>query len=135
MILVLCIDDCLGMCFGGRRQSRDSAVYADLAHMAGDAPIWMAERSAPLFADTNGSIRACPDFVEKAGKGEYCFVEFTPPSALEGRAEKIILYRWNRRYPSDLKFDISLEGWKLEHSFDFPGSSHETISKEVYTRD
>ena len=135
MILALCIDDCLGLGFGGRRQSRDSAVYSDLAAEAAGAPIWMAERSSPLFSDMKAHIRICGGEFEEAGEGEYCFVEFCSPAFLESRAEKIIIYRWNRRYPSDMKLDIELGAWQLESTADFPGSSHEKITKEVYIRE
>ena len=49
--------------------------------------------------------------------------------------ESVILYKWNRRYPSDTKFDLDLNGWTLISTTDFPGSSHEKITEEVYIRD
>ena len=50
--------------------------------------------------------------------------------------EKIILYRWNRKYPADFRFDINLEDseWKLAETREFTGSSHEKITEEVYVR-
>lgn len=135
MILALCIDDCLGLGFNGRRQSRDSAVYTDLGAEAADAPIWVAERSAPLFTDTGANIKFTGGSFDEAGTGEYCFVEFCSPALLESRTEKIIIYRWNRRYPADMKLDIELGAWRLESTADFPGSSHENITKEVYVRE
>lgn len=135
MILALCIDDCLGMAFNRRRQSRDSALCADLAAMAAESAIWMDPRSAPLFEGLGANIKTDSAFAEKAGAGEYCFMEFLSPAAYEGKIEKIILYRWNRRYPSDLKFDIDLSLWRLESSSEFAGSSHEKITKEVYIRE
>lgn len=134
MILICCVDNRLGLAFNRRRLSRDSAVYADIAVEAGAAPVWMDVRSTTLFKDTGIAVRSEEGFAEKAGEGEYCFVEFFSPAALERKIEKIILYRWNRHYPSDTKFDISLNGWTLETSYDFPGSSHEAISKEIYNR-
>ena len=135
MILAACIDDCMGLAFNSRRQSRDRAVYAELAAMAHGAAIWTDERSAPLFDGLGCNIQSCGDFSEKAGTGEYCFLEFHSPAQFESRTEKIILYRWNRRYPSDLKFDIDLSCWRLESSVEFAGFSHEKITKEVYIRE
>ena len=135
MILVCCIEDNFGMAFNRRRVSRDSALCADLAATAGTSPIYLDSRSEALFDGLGANIVSCPDFAEKAGSGEYCFLEFAAPAVYEGRAEKIILSRWNRRYPSDLKFDIALDSWQLESTVDFPGSSHETVTKEVYIRD
>lgn len=135
MILIVCVDDIMGMAFNRRRQSRDSLLCADIAAEAKGAAIWMDERSALLFKDTEANIHTEGGFESKAGVGEYCFLEFSSPAALEHKAEKIILYRWNRRYQSDLKFDIDLDRWQMESSTDFPGSSHENITKEVYTHE
>lgn len=35
-------------------------------------------------------------------------------------------------YPADLYWDLSLEGWTLARREEFPGFSHEIITKEVY---
>ena len=45
-----------------------------------------------------------------------------------------MLYRWNRRYPSDLKFDLPLEGFTLRQRQEFAGYSHPKITEEVYLR-
>ena len=50
----------------------------------------------------------------------------------EERVERVVLYRWDRAYPADLYWDLSLEGWTLARREEFPGSSHEIITKEVY---
>ena len=135
MILICCIEDALGMAFSRRRVSRDRAVCEDILREAGSSPIWMDVRSTVLFRDMGGNIITEPDFALKASRGEYCFLEFSAPAQYEEKAEKLILYRWNRRYPSDLKFDIDLGSWSLETSCDFVGSSHDTITKEVYIRE
>ena len=135
MILITCIEDSLGMAFNRRRVSRDAAVCEDILRESSGYAIWMDVRSKALFGDMGGNIRAGEGFAEKAAPGEYCFLEFESPAKYERGAEKLIIYRWNRRYPSDLKFDIDLGGWSLETSRDFAGSSHETITKEVYIRE
>ncbi len=135
MILICCLDDCLGMAFNSRRQSRDSVLCRDIAAEAKGASLWMDPRSTLLFKDIEADIHSENGFESKAVEGEYCFVEFSAPSALEDKAEKIIIYRWNRRYQSDLKFDIDLARWRLDSVDEFPGSSHDKITKEVYTRE
>lgn len=135
MILVVCLDDCLGMAFNRRRQSRDSLLIADLCAEAKGAAIHMDPRSALLFEGCGANIIDEDNFAENAGVGELCFAEFISPALLEARAEKLIIYRWNRRYQSDLKFDIDLGRWSLQQSLDFPGSSHDNITKEVYIRE
>lgn len=133
MILIACVDERMGMAFNRRRQSRDKAVYADIA--AANTRIWLSPRSSMLFEGFDADICADEDFAQKAFSGEFCFVEFAPPAKFESRVEKIILYHWNRSYPADTKFDIPLDSWLLESTVEFPGSSHEKITKEVYTRE
>ena len=135
MNLVVCVDDKLGMALFGRRQSRDALLIADLAELAAGEKIYMSPRSALLFEGSNTNIIPHEDFASLAGEGEYCFAEFISPASLEEKAEKIILYRWNRRYQADLFFDIDLSLWKLESTAELPGSSHELITREVYTHE
>lgn len=73
--------------------------------------------------------------MEKAANGEYCFVENACLTSYENEIEKIILFKWNRRYPADKFFDIDLsKGWKLISVNEFAGSSHEKITMEVYEK-
>ena len=132
MILVACVEDKFGMAFGRRRVSRDSAVYADLSAEAVGKAIYTDPRSEALFENCSAKPLCSPDFAEKANAGDFCFFEFVSPAQFEHKTERIILYRWNRRYPSDVKFDIELGSWQLKSTSDFPGSSHEKITKEVY---
>ena len=132
MILVVCVDDNMGLALFGRRQSRDKLLIADLTALAAGEKIYMSPRSAMLFENSGANIIPHEDFASMAKEGEYCFNEFISPATLAERAEKIILYRWNRRYQADLFFDIDMRAWKLESSTDFPGSSHEKITREVY---
>ncbi len=135
MTLVCCVDDIMGMAFFGRRQSRDRLLYEDLVREAQQKAIHLQQRSASLFADTDAKILVSEAPWESAENDEFCFVEFCSPSSFEIKAEKIILYHWNRRYQSDIKFDIDLSGWKKISETEFPGSSHEKITKEVYTHE
>ena len=135
MILIACIDDDFGLSFNGRRQSRDKAVCADICSGLEGKRLWLSPRSAPLFEGMEADMFPCEDFAERCGSDEYCFLEFSYPSAMKSSTEKLIIYRWNRSYPSDIKFDISLEEWRLEELKEFPGSSHDKITKEVYVRE
>ena len=135
MILFACVDGRMGMAFNRRRQSRDRAVCEDMLGEAAGGELFLTSASAKLFDGLEGAnLRSCEDPAAQAGPGQGCFLEdpglFPPPEAVE----KIILYRWNRTYPFDRSFPISLpgEGWRLERSEEFPGTSHEKITKEVY---
>lgn len=49
--------------------------------------------------------------------------------------DEVYLYKWNRKYPSDVKFPKDmLNDFKLEGSTDFEGNSHEKITEERYVR-
>ena len=134
MIAVVCVDDRGGMLFNRRRQSQDRLVREDLLRGAAGRPLWMNGYSLGQFAPPPPNIRAAEDFWAQAGPGELCFAEDRDPGAWADELEGLILYRWNRRYPADLYLSLSLEGWTLERREEFPGSSHEKITKEVYHR-
>ncbi|MCI8422779.1 MAG: ribonuclease Z [Lawsonibacter sp.] len=132
MVLMACVDERMGMLFNRRRQSRDQAVCRDMLEQAGDAPLWVTPYTAKLFAPEDaGQLQVCEAFGPEAG---LCFCE--DPAHIPGpeQLERIVLYRWNRTYPFDASFPFPLPGagWRLESSGEFPGSSHETITKEVY---
>lgn len=121
--------------FNNRRQSRDSAVIADIAAECGGR-IFCAGYSLPLFSGLGLEVRASQDFLSAAGEGGLCFVENLPFEEWK-TAEKIIAYRWNRLYPGDLRC-VPLPGesrlFRLAGRTEFPGTSHEKITKEVYEK-
>ena len=133
MILMACVDGRNGMAFNCRRQSRDRAVRADLLAEAGEARLWVSGATARQFPAEEQS-RLCVDesFLEKAGPGEPCFVEDRSVAPFAGRVERVVLYRWDRAYPADLYWDLSLEGLSLSRREELHGFSHEMITKEVY---
>jgi hypothetical protein len=133
MHLILCIDDNGGMAFNHRRQSRDRVVLADLLAMTAGHTLWMNSQSAKLFADT-ASISVDPQFLQRAGTGDWCFVEDQPITPVLDRIESLTLYHWNRVYPADLHLDLDPKalGWSLVQQTEFPGHSHEKITKECY---
>lgn len=136
--MVSAADDRLGTGFNHRRQSRDEALRKDLVSKANGAPLWMSACSLRQFGAeaAKADIRISENFLFDAGEGEFCFVENILVVSAESRAEKIILYRWNRIYPADIYFDIDLsKGWFLAEREDFSGKSHEKITREVYLRE
>jgi len=135
MTLVVCLDDAMGMAFGGKRQSRDSVLCRDLTDYAGGRRILMSPYSEPLFEGLGACVEAAPDYMDKACGDCLCFPELESPEELEKRAEEMLLYRWNRRYPSTLRFRPDEKCWRLSSVTEFAGSSHEKISREVYVRE
>lgn len=134
MIAAVCLDDNNGMLFNRRRQSQDRLLRADIIREAGDGPLWMDAYSAKQFKEAPACLRVAEDFLAQAGPGELCFVEDQDLTAWAGKLEGLILYRWNRTYPADVRFSLPLGGWRLARTEEFPGSSHEKITKEVYVK-
>ncbi len=132
MYTIVCIDDRNGTFFFGKRQSRDSVLVADVLKMTEGRVLRCSLYSAALFPSALASER----FLEEAAAGDYCFCEGQALLPYREKTEGMILYRWNRHYPSDRSLDLfPLEnGLRLLESVDFPGSSHEKITREVYIR-
>lgn len=134
MRIAVCIDDRGGMLFNRRRQSQDRLLRQDLLSEAAGGPLWMSPYSLEQFSDPPEYIRPAENFPRRAGPGELCFFEDLDPAPWLAEAEEVVLYHWNRTYPSDRRFPLPLTGWTLARREEFPGSSHEKITKEVYRR-
>lgn len=135
MIIMTVVDDHGGLCFNQRRQSQDWKLRQRMLEIAGARGIWMDSYSASMFTEEADRIHTADDFLEQAGCGDFCFVEDKAVLPYADRIEQIILFRWNRAYPADMYFDITLDSpWKLQESHDFSGFSHDTITEEVYVK-
>ena len=136
MRVSVCIDDLGGMMFNCRRVSRDREVIADICRDAEGGRLYSSEYSSSLFAEAELQPICDADFLNKAGDNDLCFVEGDALIPYLSRITELTVYKWNRRYPSDLKLDIDPEksGFKLTSVREFAGYSHEKITKEVYTK-
>lgn len=139
MTFIVCVDDRMGLSFGKRRLSRDSALCRRISEIKGGAALYVSEYSRPLFEGIcEVSLRGKTDS-PKDGEGYY-FFENEDPSELFSGAGRIVIYKWNRRYPSDVKLTylpwehVKDDKWFLSSSCDFRGSSHERITEETWER-
>lgn len=132
MKLIVCIDDQNGMAFNHRRQSRDRVLIERIETLTAGSKLRMAPYSHKLFSGEN--IVASAGYLAEAGADDYCFAELDDVMPYEDKIQKAIVFRWNRHYPSDVRFGIDLSNWHLVASEEFPGSSHEKITMEVYER-
>ena len=73
MNIILCIDDKNGMLFNRRRQSRDSVLCERVLAHSSKSNLWINEYSSSLFSPDN--VKIDENFLEKAGDGDYCFIE------------------------------------------------------------
>ena len=134
MIAAVCVDDRNGMLFNKRRLSRDQAQQQDLLALCGGKNLWIHSFSAKLFADYEAHIIVDDCFLQNAGDGEICFVENQPLQPWLERLDGLILYRWNRVYPSDQTLDMDLSVFACKEREEFSGTSHETITREIYIK-
>lgn len=130
MNVIICVDNCNGVAFNHRRQSRDKVLCQKLIERY--KKIKVAPYSEPLFVQ--GGICVVDDPLESTGAGEYCFIEKQTLAGYEDRIDELILCKWNRDYPSDISLEIDLSGWRMISTEEFAGSSHEKITLEVWKK-
>lgn len=135
MRLIVCLDDNNGMLFNHRRQSSDRAVRQRMAALSGGAPLWMNSYTAKQFSEESANIMVDEAFLAKTPDQAYCFAETEQIREFADKVSQLIIYRWNRIYPSDVKLPELLrnKNWKLVRRSEFPGYSHEKITEEIYS--
>lgn len=137
MNIIICLDDNNGMMFNKRRQSQDIILRADLKEFIKDKDLYMNNYSYKLYKDIdNGNIKVSENFLEQCTENDFCLVEDKLLNNYINKINNIIIYKWNRIYPSDLYFDINLtsNSWELLETKEFQGSSHEKITRIIYRR-
>lgn len=135
MILIACIDERNGMLFNNRRLSRDRILLNHIIEITKNEKLWITNFSQDLFDNIeNKNIIIDNECIKKANKNEYCFIENIDISTFFESVDKVILYNWNRHYPADMYFNVSLDNWVLNFENEFTGSSHEKITEKIYVR-
>ena len=129
MTIYICLDNRNGLKFNNRRQSRDSTVLEDIR----------SQLTGSLLIDSFSEklIReAGIPYVLPPETAEDFFAEDIPSDAILDKTSKLVIYRWNRHYPSDVRWepDLAGMGFSLREITEFPGTSHEKITREVYER-
>ena len=129
MTLYICLDDRNGLQFNKRRQSRDASVLEDIR----------SQLSGKLLIDpfSEKLIREAEiPYVLPPETAEDFFAENIPFDEVLENTKKIVIYRWNRHYPADIRWepDLHAMGFALQETTEFPGTSHEKITREVYAR-
>lgn len=135
MYIIVCVDDKLGMAFGGRRQSMDAVLREHIVQHVGEHPLWMRNYSCKQFEENKvPALCVDEDYLVKAKEDDYCFVELDDISGYLDRIQGIILCRWNRRYPANLFLKIpgNIENWSIKVLEEFKGFSHDKITVESW---
>lgn len=136
MKIIVCLDDGGGMTFNKRRQSRDRILLADIKAMTEGETLFASPFSEKLLSEQKIDAKIKKDPLKKADRNDFCFIEDIPVRPYLSEISEIIIYKWNRRYPTDMTFDILplSDGFTLSSVAEFAGSSHEKITKEIYTK-
>ena len=130
MNIIVCIDDDKGMLFNKRRVSRDSKVIEKIYDIVGSDKLWIAEFSKALFVE---NVIVDNQMLDRAGKGDFCFIENLELEPYIDRVEKLYVFNWNRSYPSDFKLDIEYRRLFIkEEEVELVGTSHEKVTLEVW---
>ena len=132
MKVIICIDDNKGILYNKRRQSRDAKVLEDIVSLTNE--VWIDSFSEKLFEGMNIKANISDTLLEDTPKEAYCFIEDKNLKSHEHSIEQLIIYKWNRSYPSDFKLDLDLNNWKLVEAVDFTGNSHDKITREIYSK-
>lgn len=128
--LMICTDDDNGMSLFNRRLSTDAILYQRLAELAAGRTIHMSPYSAPLFKSVKAQVDVRDDFMN-ATDG-FFFVERGDVD--QTAFDRVLLVRWNRRYPSDRRFSVDPRLFRKMESTDIVGAAHDRITLETYGR-
>ena len=132
MNIIACIDDNKGQLFNGRRQSRDIQVTSKIFEIVDGKNLLINSFSEKLFEE---KAIVKEDFLDSAGEEDFCFVENVATSEYIEKINKVYLFKWNRKYPSDFTFDLELEThFHLASIEEFKGNSHELVTLEVWEK-
>ena len=136
MTVIVCVSDGGGMLFGGRRVSRDRCVLEDIARLCDGGALFVGDISEPLFSESDASVISVTDPLSSADTGDFVFIEDWSLSEYASKIAKLIIYRWNRKYPFDFSLDLDprAAGMTLLESIDLKGKSHEKITREIWRK-
>ena len=129
MTLYICLDDRNGLQFNRRRQSRDASVLEDIRSQL-TGKLLIDPFSEKLIRESEIPYVLPPE------EAADFFAEAVPSEDILAKVMKLVIYRWNRLYPSDVRWepDLNAMGFVLRETTEFPGTSHEKITREVYER-
>ena len=126
----------MGMSFFGKRQSRDKKLIERLLSHEEYKNVYVSAYSLPLFYEFEDARVCVTSDYSEAGEEDICFFELEHITEYDKDIKGLVIYRWNRAYPSDKKFPYLPEdkGYALISSVDFEGNSHELITEEIWKR-
>ena len=139
MTLILTVDDGFGLAFGAKRQSRDRELVRDAVRLANGRKIFAREYSRLIFEEAGvcgDALVFCDEPTKACGNCGLALLELCVKKSELESASEVIIYSWNRRYPTTAKLDIDYikANFVLKEEYDFVGNSHEKITRRTYKR-
>ena len=138
MIVIVCVDDKLGMAFNHRRQSMDDTLRRKIVEFCGDHKIWMRAYTAKQFGqyDNATNLIADEDYLSKAAAEDYAMVETDSILPFASDIQGLVLCRWNRTYPADTFLEVpgNIADWEISVINEIPGTYHPEITMEYWRR-
>ena len=135
MKIIVVVSNDGGMMFNHRRQSKDQILRKHILELTTNSRLLVNEYTGRQFEEEEKESvvidNACLDI---AGENDYVFVENMDILPYVDKIDEIIMYCWNRAYPSDIKFPLSLDGWEMTSMIEFAGNSHERIAEKMFKK-
>ena len=134
MKAIVCTDKNGGILFNERRVARDRAVIYDRFGNLNGSNLFIRPCSKTLLEDTDAIETLSFDNIPEE---DYCFFEDLDISDFFDLATQIVIYMWDKKYPSDFAVDPAIfkeSGYTLRAVKDIAGRTHEKIRKEVWER-
>lgn len=133
MKLISCVDNRLGVLFNHRRVSQDITIIEDLQDLIQQQPLYVDDYSAPLFQNKGFNLHIDAHLPQSDLKG-YQFIEQQPLPTSFKLDDQLIVYYFNRNYPSDKKlFDPNRSPhWEIQSVSPFVGQAHDKITRVIY---
>jgi hypothetical protein len=134
MKVIVVLDDDNGMMFNHRRQSQDAVLRCEILRLVGGNRLYMSEYSYGQFIENDDNIIVDDRFLIMAGNDDYCFVEDEALRPIKEKIQEFVVFRWNRKYPSDKKIDLLPDecGFECKYEREFRGRSHDNITMQIW---
>lgn len=134
MTVIFFLDDNKGMLFNNRRLSRDAVALDDIkTYLQGNLHI--TEFSEKYISSSELPYKVVSVFDELESKDFFLVENISVKNYLQ-KIDRVIIYWWNRKYPSDVHLDFvpTDYGFVSKSVYEFTGKSHEKITREIFER-